>query len=321
MKFDFQKLKDFDFKKLIPDDDDIKAFVPKAIDFIKHIPEKIKSMDRKKLQRYLLPSMMLIFSAIFLVSAGVLVKRALEDRQQAKQNDYLAGLVQQEQAQVQRPPISSGGSYEEPLSAFVEITDPVTGQPVQVLREYAAVYQLNPDMAGWLNIPDTDLNYPVVQTPEEADYYLHRDFYDNNSRHGTVYAHAQADLQTPSDVVTLYGHNMNDGSMFASLHKYANKEYYDKNPYIYFDTIYAHRTYQIMSVFEIDIEEENFDYHNYVDTNAFSFQNFVDNAKELSLYDTGVSAKYGDKLLTLSTCDNDYASDNIRFVIVAKLVS
>lgn len=321
MKFDFQKLKDFDFKKLIPDDDDIKAFFAKAIDFIKHIPEKIKSMDCKKLQRYLLPSIMLIFSAIFLVSAGVLVKRALEDRQQAKQNEYLAGLVQQEQAQVQRPPIPSGDSYEEPLSAFVEITDPVTGQPVQVLREYAAVYQLNPDMAGWLNIPDTTLNYPVVQTPEEADYYLHRDFYDNNSRHGTVYAHAQADLQTPSDIVTLYGHNMNDGSMFASLHKYANKEYYDKNPYIYFDTIYAHRTYQIMSVSEIDIEEENFDYHNYVDTNAFSFQNFVNNAKELSLYDTGVSAKYGDKLLTLSTCDNDYASDNIRFVIVARLVS
>ena len=107
MKFDFQKLKDFDFKKLIPDDDDIKAFVTKAIDFIKHIPEKIKAKDRKKLQQYLLPSMMLIFSAIFLVSAGVLVKRALEDRQQAKQNDYLAGLVRQEQAQVQRPPISS----------------------------------------------------------------------------------------------------------------------------------------------------------------------------------------------------------------------
>lgn len=324
MKFNFKKYipKNFDLKKLIPDDDDIKAFVPKAIDFIKHIPEKIKSMDRKTLRRYLLPSMMLLFCAVFLISAGVLVKRALEDHQQAKQNDYLASLVQQEQAQVQRPPISGGNSsYVEPLSAFVEITDPVTGKPLQVLREYAAVYQLNPDMVGWLNIPDTNLNYPVVQTPENADYYLHRDFYDNNSRHGTVYAHSQADLQTPSDIVTLYGHNMNDGSMFASLHKYAKKEHYDKNPYIYFDTIYAHRTYQVISVFEIDIEEDNFDYHNYVDTNAFSFQNFVDNAKELSLYDTGVSAKYGDKLLALSTCDSDYASDNIRFVIVAKLVT
>lgn len=312
-----------DFKKLIPDDDDIKEFIPKAVDFIKHIPEKLKSLDRKKLKRYLLPCMMLFFSAIFLISAGVLVKRALEDRQQAKQNDYLASLVQQEQqqAQVQRPPISSGDSYTEPLSAFVEITHPVTGEPIQILREYASVYQLNPDMAGWLNIPNTTLNYPVVQTPDEADYYLHRDFYDNNSRHGTVYAHAQANLQTPSDIVTLYGHNMNDGSMFASLHKYADKEYYNTNPYIYFDTLYAHRTYQIMSVFEIDISDTNFDYHNYVDTNAFSFQNFVDNCEELALYDTGVSAKYGDKLLTLSTCDNDYASDDIRFVIVAKLVS
>lgn len=311
----------FDFKKLIPDDDDIKAFIPKAIDFVKHIPEKIKSLDRKKLQRYLLPGMMIFFAAMFLICAGVFIKMAYENRHQAEQNDYLASLVQQEQGQVQRPPISGDGSYVEPVSAFVEISDPVTGEPVKVLREYASVYQLNPDMVGWIHIPNTTLNYPVVQTPDEPDYYLHRDFYEKNNRHGTVYAHSQADLQTPSDNVTIYGHNMSDGSMFASLHKYTEKEHYDENPYIYFDTLYAHRTYQIISVFEIDVTESDFDYHNYVDTNAFSFQNFVDNCKELAMYDTGVTAKYGDKLLTLSTCDNDYASDDIRFVIVAKLVS
>ena len=301
---------------------DFKEYISKILDFFKRIPEKLMSVNRKKLKRYLPPCLMLFFAAIFLVCAGVLAKRALEDYRQAEQNDYLAGLVQQEQAQVHRPPISGeNSSYVEPLSAFVEITHPVTGEPVKVLREYASVYQLNPDMAGWINIPNTTLNYPVVQTPSESDYYLHRDFYDKSSRHGTIFAHNSADLQKPSDIVTLYGHNMNDGSMFASLHKYASKEHYDTNPYIYFDTLYEHRTYQIISVFEIDITKSDFAYHNYVDTNAFSFQNYITNCQELSLYDTGVSAKYGDKLLALSTCDNDYDNDNIRFVIVAKLVT
>lgn len=312
----------FDFKKWIPPKIDFKELFSKVLDFFKNLPEKIKSINRKKLKRYLPPCLMLLFAAIFLVCAGVLAKRAWEDYHQAEQNDYLANLVQQEQAQVQRPPVSnSGTSYIEPLSAFVEIAHPVTGEPIKVLREYASVYQLNPDMAGWINIPNTILNYPVVQTPDESDYYLHRDFYNNNSRHGTIFAHNHADLQTPSDIVTLYGHNMTDGSMFASLHKYTSKEHYDKNPYIYFDTLYEHRTYQIISVFEIDITKSDFDYHNYVDTNAFSFQNYIDNCKKLSLYDTGASAKYGDKLLALSTCDKDTSTDDLRFVIVAKLVS
>lgn len=280
-------------------------------------------MNKKKLKKYLLPSLMLVFSVTFLVCAGILIKTALDYRKQAKQNEYLANLVEQ-QGQVQRPPVSqddTSDSYEEPLSAFIEITDPVTGEPVKVLREYAAIYQLNPDMVGWINIPGTTINYPVVQTPDDPNYYLKRDFYKKSSRNGTIYAHAWANLQTPSDNVTLYGHNMRDGSMFAALHKYNSKEFYDQNPYIYFDTLYEHRTYQILAVFEVDITKVDFPYHNFVDGNTISFRDYVNNCRELSLYDTGVTAAYGDKLITLSTCDMDTSNDDLRFVVVAKLVS
>lgn len=280
-------------------------------------------MNKKNLKKYMLPGLMLVFAVTFLICAGMLAKTALDYRKQAQQNDYLASLVGQQQGQIQRPPISDGssGSYVEPLSAFVEITDPVTGEPVKVLREYAAVYQLNPDMAGWITLTDTKINYPVVQTPDDPNFYLKRDFYKKSSRNGTIYAHAWANLQTPSDNVTLYGHNMRDGSMFAALHKYENKEFYDENPYIYFDTIFEHRTYQVLAVFEIDITKVDFSYHNFVEGNTITFKDYVDTCRELSLYDTGVKATYGDKLLTLSTCDNDYASDDVRFVVVAKLVS
>ena len=279
-------------------------------------------MKKLRANRYLLPVLMIIFAGTFLVSAGILAKRAIEDRTQNRQNDHLAGLVQQ--VPVKRPPIASDGpsdTYDEPLSAFVEITHPVTGKTIQVLREYAPVFQLNPDMVGWINLPDTKLNYPVVQTPDEPDFYLKRDFYKSSSRYGTIYAHAWADLNTPSDNVTLYGHNMNDGSMFAALHGYESKEFYDANPYIYFDTLYEHRTYQVLSVFEIDITKVDFPYHNFIDGNTISFKDYVNTCRELSMYDTGVNATYGDKLLTLSTCDNNYSTDDIRFVVVAKLVS
>lgn len=269
---------------------------------------------------------MIIFAVTFLVCAGILAKTALDYRKQAKQNQHLADLVLQvqQEAPVQRPPISPDGpsqNYEEPLSAFVEIAHPVTGEPVKVLREYAPVYQLNPDMVGWITLPGTKINYPVVQTPDDPDFYLKRDFYKKSSRNGTIYAHAWADLRTPSDNVTLYGHNMRDGSMFADLHKYESKEFYKENPYIYFDTLYEHRTYQILAVFEIDITKVDFPYHTFVKGNTISFRDYINSCREYALYDTGVSAAYGDKLITLSTCDMNTSTDDVRFVVVAKLVS
>lgn len=292
----------------------------------KQLPQKIKSLNRKKLKRYLLPGLMLLFACIFLFSAGYLIKMALDDRKQSKQNQYLADIVQQVQQDtpIQRPPISPNGpsqKYEEPLSAFTEIPHPETGEPVKVLREYAPVYQLNSDMVGWISLPGSKLNYPVVQTPDDPDYYLKRDFYKESARHGTVYAHAWADINYPSDNVTLYGHNMRDGSMFAPLHQYENEEFYKANPYIYFDTLYEHRTYQVLAVFEIDITKVDFPYHNFVKGNSISFRDYISNCRAHAFYPTGVTATYGDKLLTLSTCDMDTSTDDIRFVVVAKLVS
>lgn len=294
---------------------------------------KLKKRSKKALRfcikklrsnRYVLPGLMILFAAIFLISAGVLAKRAIDTHKQNKQNKYLASLVGQQQQQVQRPPISTGGSsrpYEEPLSAFTEIPHPVTGEPVKVLREYAPVYQLNSDMVGWITLPESKLNYPVVQTPEDPDFYLKRDFYKASSRYGTIYAHAWSNINAPSDNVTLYGHNMKDGSMFAALHEYESEDFYKANPYIYFDTLYEHRTYQVLAVFEINYKTEEFLYHNFINGNAISFKDYINNCREYALYNTGVYAAYGDKLLTLSTCDNDTSTDDLRFVVVAKLVS
>lgn len=289
-------------------------------------------MKNAKLKKYLLPALMIAFSVIFLVSAGFIIDYALDSNKQKTSYDALANMVEQIQQQIQQeqqqqnpggdPPVNPDIPYQPPVSVYTEVTHPETGEKLNILKEYAPVFQMNSDMVGWIKLPDSKLNYPVVQTPDSANYYLKRDFYKKSSRHGTVYANELANITSPSDNITLYGHNMNDGSMFAALHGYNKKDFYDKNQYITFDTLYEHHTYQVFAVFyTTDIVGDGFAYHTFIDGNAISFADFVATCKELSLYDTGVDVNYGDKLLTLSTCDKNYWDDHGRFVVVAKRVS
>jgi len=290
-------------------------------------------MNKEKLKKYMLPGLLILFAAIFLVSAGFIIKYAMDSTKQKNNYNELANMVEQIQQQIQQeqqlPQNPTGGAtidptapFQPPISAYTEITHPETGEKLRLLREYAPIFQLNPDMVGWIKIPNTKINYPVVQTPDSPNYYLKRDFYQKSSRHGTVYANEKNNLFSPSDNVTLYGHNMSDGSMFAALHGYNKESFYKENPYITFDTIYEHHTYQIFAVFyTTDIVGQGFAYHTFIDGNTISFAEFVDECKALSLYNTGVEVSYGDKLLTLSTCDKNYADDHGRFVVVAKRIS
>ena len=203
----------------------------------------------------------------------------------------------------------------------MEITDPKTGDLIDVLREYSSVYLMNPDMVGWIKIPGTQLNYPVLRNSEDPNYYLKRDFYGQYARHGSVFAHALADLAAPSDNITLFGHNMGDGSMFAALHEYEKPEFYQEHPYIFFDTLTSHQIYRVVAAFYTTDQDTTFIYHDFIDGDEAHFMYYVDRCKELAMYDTGVTPVYGNKLLTLSTCDNDVIDPHGRFVVVAMRVS
>lgn len=205
-------------------------------------------------------------------------------------------------------------------AGFTEIRHPVTGEPVVLLKEYARIFELNTDLVGWVEIPNTRINYPVMQTPDSPNYYLTHNFQKEEHKAGAVYAFERADVAC-SDNVTLYGHNMGNGSMFAGLHSYSDKAFYEENAYIHFDSLYADRTYQIFAVFEINIQTDPFRYHIFTDGDAAAFESFVENCRKRALYDTGVEVSYGDKLLTLSTCDQNFYTDTGRFVVVAKQIS
>lgn len=182
------------------------------------------------------------------------------------------------------------------------------------------LYLENSDMVGWIQIEGTNIDYPVMQTPADANYYLKHDFEKNYTDYGCPFMQADCDAQAPSDNVIIYGHNMKDGSMFADLAKYRSKDFWQTHKTVWFDTELGSYAYEIFAVIHTTVQADV--------TDAFPFYLFVDAAspEDLAdyvsacqsrvLYDTGISAEYGDKLLTLSTCDN--ITDNGRLLVIAK---
>lgn len=277
------------------------------------------------MKRFLYVALIVIFSATFLISAYLLGSYFWESKQEQDRYDELAQLMQTTPPDT--TPTASGGEATtpseaptEPTSPWVQITDPETGELVEVLPEFAPLYELNNDIVGWLTIPGTNINYPVMQTPDSVDYYLHRNFDEEYSSQGCLYAREVCDVFAPSDNITIYGHRMKDGTMFGALEKYQSKSFWKEYPTLTFNTLTQHHTYEVFAVFVTTATlEDGFHYHLFVDAyDEDQFNEFADTCKALSLYDTGVEAEFGDKFITLSTCD--YADVNGRLVLVAKRI-
>lgn len=186
-----------------------------------------------------------------------------------------------------------------------------------ILLEYAPAYAMNSDLAGWLSIPGTEIDYPVMHTPGRKDHYLRRNFAGEYSTWGCLYAREECDLGSPSDNITIYGHHMKDGSMFAGLDAYLSREFWEQHRYIRFDTLTEHHTYAIFAVFITTASQgEGFAYHDFIDAeDKTAFDAFVAACLSLSPYVTDIVPQYGDKMICLSTCE--YTQTNGRLVVAA----
>lgn len=185
-------------------------------------------------------------------------------------------------------------------------------------NKYAELYAQNSDFMGWLRIDGTDIDYPVMQSKDDPDFYLKHNFSKEYSRFGIPYMQANCGLS--SDNIIIYGHNIKSKSMFNELTEYKNKAFYTAHKYITFDTLDEQRTYEVIATFKtVAYSDSGFQYYDFVNANTVEeFDNYVTKCKALSFYETGVTAEYGDKLLTLSTCE--YTQKNGRFAVVAKLI-
>ena len=204
-----------------------------------------------------------------------------------------------------------------------DITESVDYQVEQdpILIEIQKLYEENNDLAGWIQIDDTTINYPVMYTKGE-DYYLRRDFYKRSSTAGTLYINKNNTIK-PKDInLIIYGHNMDNGTMFADLLNYKNEDYYQEHKKIIYYTLEEKEEYEIIAVFLskiYNVSDDVFKYYKfYGEQSKEAYDNFINNIKELSLYDIDLSATYPEELLTLSTCE--YSQKDGRLVVVAKRI-
>ncbi len=276
-------------------------------DFDMDMQRQIVAVLRKKEQK----RKMLIAGCLFMciVSFGYLGAYYQVSAKSAKEFEELSALKE------------AGAQYSGTKEVRVHLTDETIETP-DILPEYALVHQKNQRLIGWVKIDDTVVDYPVMQTVNN-EYYLDHNFNQEEDRNGCIFMDYQCDVVRGCDNIILYGHHMKSGKMFGTLNKYSKKSYYEEHPVVQFDTIYEKGTYQVMYVFRSKVyseEDVTFKYYQFI--NAASekeFNSAMNEMAALSLYDTGVTAVYGDKLLTLSTCD--YQEKKGRFVVVAKKIS
>lgn len=234
-----------------------------------------------------------IFAALFLFSGIMLFSEYQDQKQSARVFKQVTELVEKD---------------------FTE-----SEQKKSPFEKYAAVYEKNHDLIGWITIEGTRIDYPVMQTKEKPNFYLKHAFDKSYSRYGVPYIAENCDIDI-SDNIVIYGHHMNNGSMFSDLCRYADEDFYKAHRTIRFDTLGSFGEYEIISVFKTTVySEQGFSYYHFVNAGSEStFNEYVSKCTELSLYNTGATAKYGDKLITLSTCE--YSRTNGRMVVVAKKI-
>ena len=211
---------------------------------------------------------------------------------------------------------------EDPVAEDTESAETEEAEDV-VAVSYERLFDANEDMIGWLKIPGTEIDYPVMQTMEDEEYYLHRNFFGEKDNNGTLILDTDSDITKTSNNLIIHGHNMKSGAMFGELPEFEKQEYAKEHNLIEFYTREEERKYEIIAVFRSKVytaEDKVFKYYQFFEAkNQEEFDNFYNNIKKLSSFDTGVTAEYGDEFITLSTCV--YHTTNGRLVVVGKRIT
>lgn len=191
------------------------------------------------------------------------------------------------------------------------------------MLEVADLYAKNPDVLGWVEIPGTKVNEPVMYTPNDNDKYLYKNFDGYFSPSGLVYMDEVCSWDPESYVLQLYGHNMMSGNRFGELMNYRQKSYWEEHPYIYFTTQEEERVYEIIYASYdrvVGKNEEGFKFYRFVNpTSDAEFDEAMAHFEKNAAYDTGLTAHFGDRLLMLVTCA--YHEDNGRFIVIGRMLT
>ena len=201
-------------------------------------------------------------------------------------------------------------------------TNQVTEQKTERILQLEELQKENKEIIGWLEIEGTNINYPVLQA-EDNDFYLTHNYKKEKASLGSLFLDKDFDLINGSSNYLIYGHRNKKGLMFEDLIKYSKEDFYKEHKKVKFTTNAEDTEYEILSVFYSRVyyksEQNVFRYYYFVNAETEEqYNDYINNCKKVSLYDTGVTAEYGEQLLTLSTCE--YSQEDGRFVVVCKKI-
>lgn len=252
-----------------------------------------------KIRKISLAAVSVLLSALLTLS-GFMIYKELSDRQKEKEDfAELAELVQIEQPEQPR--------LDKPNS-------PADDEPEPAPRhDLAPLFAQNGDCIGWLSIPDTVVDYPVMHTPENPQKYQRRNFYGEYSQSGTPFLDGRCSME--SDNLIIYGHNMRNDTMFGSLPKYMEEAYRQAYPVIEFETEAGCAEYAVFAVVTVKKYDDWYGFIKAADREEFEKQ--LERIRSKALYCSDAIPEYGCQLLTLSTCYNS-ANDGRLLVIASK---
>ena len=271
---------------------------------------------------YLLLSILIVLSIIYIINFFSL-------KQEAKEQTKLLSAIdiyeREETKEVTQNNLENGKenveSESEENGETISIEN--TEEPNEETERMLQVKQLqeqNTDIVGWLEIENTNINYPILQGIDNS-YYMTHNYKKENSKNGSIFLDANYNWNIPSNNLLIYGHNLGNGMMFQELLKYEKESFYQEHPVIRFTTAEEDAEYEIISVFKSRVyhksEKNVFRYYFFLNNESEEeYNQFVKNAKNASLYPIDATASYGDQLITLSTCS--YYVEDGRFAVVGR---
>ncbi len=258
------------------------------------------------------------------------LERIKSEREISAASDWLSARVLDEmQAEEAGTQGKEDDAKEEAIVAQTETVENevYAAEPIQeigpeILPEYQELYEKNSDFAGWLTLEGTAIDYPVMQAvSQSSDFYLDHDYNGKEDINGSIFLDSRNDLEEPNDNMIIYGHNMKSGMMFGDLKEYLEPAFWKEHKKVIFNTIYEKAEYEIVAVCLSKVAEDGdgeFKYYDFINAgNKKAFKRYVKNLEKLNIMDEEISLSYGDKLLTLSTCNN-YTEDGRLFLVAKK---
>lgn len=258
---------------------------------------------------YTILALLIILSIIYIANYFLSKKQAIQESQLLDKIEIDENQVKEVDETPEEVNITTQENIEETIN-----------QQTERILKVQKLQEENSDIVGWLEIEGTSINYPVLQGTDN-EYYMTHNYKKQKSKNGSIFLTKDYDWSIPSSNLLIYGHNLNNGTMFQELLKYAKEKFYKEHPIIRFTTNKEDAEYEIISAFKSRVyyktEKNVFRYYFFVNANSEAeYNEFVQNAKKASLYDIDKTAKFGDQLITLSTCS--YHVEDGRFAVVGR---